>query len=296
MLTIVASMEQEVIGLRRELGRVAPWDGRRPAGGGLPGAKPAVCVIGVGETRAVEAARLLLGLSLHSHGHRLPLPEKLLMVGFAGGVDPALAAGQLVLSSRYFLVAGAGDSGILPHFEQDPAGSFGARGPQDYLSPDPGMWRQAVEAAAEVGIPHANVDSLTVTRLVTSPQAKRALGQLYPVGVVNMEDYWVAREARKAGVPFLSARVVLDPANENLPSFLLGLSGSRARAILSTAVLPWRVPAVLSLARRVPPAQRVLAKFALAFAKRLDRGDAADWSPLTSAGGFLSRSERNAGV
>lgn len=288
MLTIVASMEQEVASLRRELGRRAPWRGRPPALGGWTGATPDVRVIGVGEARAVESARLLLGLSRSSAEgpFPLPLPEKLLMVGFTGGVDPALPAGRLVLSSRYYLEAGA-------RSKQKSAGILGAGGWEDYLSPDPEMWRQTVGAAAEVGLPSASVDSLTVSRLVTSPQAKRALGQLYPVGVVNMEDYWVARTAQEAGVPFLSARVVLDAAGESLPSFLVGLSGSRIKAVLSIAALPWRIPAVLSLARRVPPAQRVLARFTLAFLERLDRGQAADQGLLTSTSGLLSRSGRN---
>jgi nucleoside phosphorylase len=286
MLTIVASMEQEVAGLRRELRRRAPRDVRPPAQGGWTGAMPDVRVIGVGEARAVEAARLLLGLSRHPDGLPLPLPEKLLMVGFTGGVDPTFPAGHLVLSSRYYLAAGAMS-------KQELAGILGAEGREDFLSPDPEMWRQAVEAAAAAGLPSANVDSLTVSRLVTSPQAKRALGQLYPVGVVNMEDYWMARTARKAGVPFLSARVVLDAADKALPGYLLGLSGSRTRAVLSIAALPWRFPAVLSLARRVPPAQRVLAKFALAFLERLDRGEAEERGLLTSTSGLLSRSGRN---
>lgn len=287
MLTIVASMEQEVAGLRRELRRREPRSVRPPAQGGWTGATPDVRVIGVGEARAVEAARLLLGLSGHPHGRPLPLPEKLLMVGITGGVDPALPAGRLVLSSRYYLAAGA-------RSKQEPAGILGAGVREDYLSPDPEMWRQGIEAAAEAGLPSPNVASLTVNHLVTSPQAKLALGQLYPVGVVNMEDYWVARTAQEAGVPFLSARVVLDAAGESLPSFLVGLSGSRTRAVLSTAALPWRVPAVLSLARRVPLAQRVLAKFALAFLERLERGEAAEQGLLTSTSGLLSRSGRSA--
>lgn len=287
MLTIVASMKQEVAGLRRELRRRTPCGVRPPAKGGWTGGTPDVRVIGVGEARAVEATRLLLGLGHHPHGRLLPLPGKLLMVGFTGGVDPALPAGRLVLSSRYYLEAGA-------RSKQDPAGVVGAGEWKDYLSPDPEMWRQAVEAAANVDVASASVDSLTVSRLVTSPQAKRALRQLYPVGVVNMEDYWVARTAQEAGVPFLSARVVLDPAGEALPSFLVGLSGSRIKAVLGTAPLPWRVPAVLGLARRVPPARRVLAKFALAFLERLDRSEAADQGLLTSTSGLLSRSGRNA--
>lgn len=286
MLTIVASVEQEVAGLRRELRRRALRGGQPRALRGWTGATPDVRVIGVGEARAVEAARLLLGLSGRRHGHPLPLPEKLLMVGFTGGVDPALPAGRLVLSSRYYLAAGA-------RSKQESAGILGAGVSEDYLSPDPEMLRQAVEAAAEVGVPSASVDSLTVSRLVTSPQAKRALGQLYPIGVVNMEDYWVARTAQAAGVPFLSARVVLDPAGESLPSFLVGLSGSRIKAVLGIAAQPWRVPAVLSLARRVPPAQRVLAKFALSFLERLAQSEAAEQGLLTSTSGLLSRSGRN---
>jgi nucleoside phosphorylase len=286
MLTVVASMEQEVSGLRRELRRRDHLAVRPPAPGGWNGAMPDVTVIGVGEARVVEASRLLLGLSRHSPGRPLPLPEMLLMVGFTGGLDPTLAAGQLVLSSRYYLATGAMS-------KQEPAGILGAGGREDFLSPDPKMWRQAVEAAAEAGLPSANADSLTVSRLVVSPQAKRALGQLYPVGVVNMEDYWVARTARKAGVPFLSARVVLDTSDQALPAYLLGLSGSRTKAVLSIAALPWRVPAVLSLARRVPQAQRVLAKFALAFLERLDRGEAEERCLLTSTSGLPSRSGRN---
>ena len=276
MLTIVASMEQEIASLRRDLRRRATW------AGGMPD----VTVIGVGEERVVEASRMLMGLSLHPPGRPFPLPEKLLMVGFTGGLDPTLAAGQLVLSSRYYLAAGAMS-------KQEPAGILVAGGREDFLSPDPDLWRQAVEAAADAGVPSVKVDSLTVSRLVTSPQAKRALGQLYPAGVVNMEDYWVARTARKAGVPFLSARVVLDTADQALPGYLLGLSGSRTRAVLSIAALPWRIPAVLSLARRVPPAQRVLAKFALAFLERLNRGEAEERRLLTSTSGHLSRSARN---
>lgn len=289
MLTIVASMEQEVAALRRELRRRTRKDVRTLAEAGWTGATPDVRVIGVGQARAVEAARLLLGLSRPHHGHPLPPPEKLLMVGFTGGVDPALAGGQLVLSSRYYLADG-------PMSKQEPAEIPGAGSWGDYLSPDPEMWRQAVEAAEDVGLPSANVDSLTVSRLVTNPQAKRAFGQRYAVGVVNMEDYWVAKTARNAGVPFLSARVVLDPAHLGLPGYLLGLSGSRTRAVLSTAALPWRVPAVLSLARRVPPAQRVLARFAVAFLERLHRGEAgeaADRGLMNSISGLLSRSGRN---
>ena len=95
MLTIIASMEHELAGLRRELG-----PGRSPGGAGnLPGGKgslkPELLVVGVGGKRAGVKVRSLL-----APGQRPPVT--LLMLGFAGAVDPALGTGDLVLASRYY--------------------------------------------------------------------------------------------------------------------------------------------------------------------------------------------------
>ncbi|MDP6550058.1 MAG: hypothetical protein QF659_08305 [Dehalococcoidia bacterium] len=249
MLTIVAAMEQELVRLRKELGRRAGAPGPElPSGVELQ-------VIGVGRL-AVETAVRSLTQRQGVNGERSPSPERLLLLGFAGGVDPAIGAGTLVLSSRYYRQEPAGPA----HTLLSPGEGAG-----DYLAPDPEMFRQGAQAATGAGEAWINTDSLTVDHLVATPEAKQAIRLRNPVGIVEMEDYWVAAAARKAGVPFLSARVVLDAADQALPGYLLRLSRSRTRAAVTVAAMPWRIPALLGLARRLPLAQKALTRFATAF-------------------------------
>ena len=236
MLTIVASMEQELVLLRKQL------EGRADASEPEASVAADLRVIGVGRSAAQTAVNALLQRQ-GMNGDRSPSMERLLLLGFAGGVDPAIGAGTLVLSSRYY--------------RQEPAG--------DYLAPGSEMFRQGAQAATAAGETWVDTDSLTVDHLVATPEAKRAIRDRHPVGIVEMEDYWVAAAAREVGVPFLSARVVLDAADQALPGYLLGLSRSRTRAAVTVAVMPWRIPALLGLARRLPRAQRALTRFATAF-------------------------------
>ena len=80
--------------------------------------------------------------------------------------------------------------------------------------------------------PVVYADSLTVSELVTAPRDKRAIQRRYPVGIVNMEDYWAASVAQEAGVPFISARAILDPVRQTLPGYLSGIAGFRAKALM----------------------------------------------------------------
>ena len=101
--------------------------------------------------------------------------------------------------------------------------------------------------------------------MISSPEQKKSIADAYPVGIVVMEDYWVAEVAAAFGVAFLSARVVLDIAKQVLPPWLLGLSRSKQRAALSLAAKPWRIPTVVRLARQYPVVQETLTRFALNF-------------------------------
>ena len=132
------------------------------------------------------------------------------MLGFAGAVERKLKTGGLVLSSKYYLDA--------PN--------------ENFLTPDPAMRQIAITAAANAGLPVTHSDSLTVDAIVATPEAKAALAEKYPVGIVEMEGYWLAAEIQDAGVPFISARVVLDTAQQSLPGHLLGLSQGRTQDVL----------------------------------------------------------------
>ncbi len=92
------------------------------------------------------------------------------MLGFAGAVERKLKTGGLVLSSKYYLDA--------PN--------------ENFLTPDPAMRQIAITAAANAGLPVTHSDSLTVDAIVATPEAKAALAEKYPVGIVEMEGYWLA--------------------------------------------------------------------------------------------------------
>jgi len=236
LLTIIASMERELAGLRREL---------RPYQTAGEHQQLELKVVGVGEAQAGQSVTSLVSQRRLSADTLSESEQGILLLGFAGGVEPSLAPGVLAIS---------------PSYHQD-AGS-------NSLEPDPEMWRQAVEAATDAGLPFDQRKSLTVDRPVSTLADKGALFRRYQVGTVNMEDYPVAVAARDAGVPFLAVRAVLDPANQSLPPYVLAMSRSPVKAVLGTAVRPWRITPVLHLARHMRLAQNALTRFALAYLRR----------------------------
>ncbi len=260
VLTFISSMEYELAGVRKILLAA----GSR-VGSGLflyKGKALELLVTGVGQESTEASVRYLLAREQPSRGGQFQAPRRLLQLGFAGAVDPALRVGDLVLSSRYYPLESQVCIATSPTSMNPGNLPLANRG---YLMPDPAMWRQAVAAAEGMGLQVARADSLTADRLVTTPEMKQELRDKYPVGIVNMEDYWAGLVARAAGVAYLSVRVVLDTAHRSLPGYLPGLAGSPVRAALMTAVTPWRIPTLVGLARRLPVAQDVLARFALSF-------------------------------
>ena len=154
----------------------------RGAGGafhvGTFAGKPVAWVVsGMGIGPASRAATMLL------EGHR---PSLLVSAGFAGGLDPSLPRGSLVLPAR---------------------GLRGASPPCDFL-PLSGTIRGAVSCDAIV-----TVDAVVATRA-----GKRDLRETTGAAVVDMETHGVASVASAAGVPCLSVRVVSDAADDELPA------------------------------------------------------------------------------
>jgi nucleoside phosphorylase len=266
MLTIIAAMEQELVSIRRAL-RVR---GLAPCASEPP--PPELHITGIGKERVRVSIKRLLDSRQRSE------PDRLLLLGFAGGVDPALKSGDLVLSNRYYRADVVGNP--LPNpplpkgdFPGSPFGNGGLGGislsaseqERDFLEPDSNIWRQAIEAASEAGLPLFQGSSLTVDRVIGTPVAKKAAHSQYQVDTVNMEDYWAAEAAAEAGVPFLAVRAVLDPAHQGLPSYLIGLSEQQDQVMRRILTRPWRVPALLRLARQAKAAQGSLTRFSFAF-------------------------------
>lgn len=235
MLTIIASMERELSGLRREISSVKS------------NRSSDLRVVGVGKSRSRTRLREILKAGSGTS------PRVLLMLGFAGAVDPELKTGDLVLSSKYYV--------------EFPG--------EDYLPPDSEMRQNAIIAAANAGFPVHHLDSLTVDGIVSTSSVKAALGEKYPVGIVGMEDYWLALTAQDSEVPFISVRAVLDTAHQHLPVYLPGLSQGRSLDVLRMVAMPWRVPPLLKLAYQARIAQQSLTRFAVSFVRQWEsEGDA----------------------
>ncbi len=185
-----------VVGLAAE-GRIVADLGRLGVGGGTP------------EGAAAVAATLVAGGVTH-----------LISFGLAGGLDPALRAGDLVVPAEVI------DEGRCH-------------------AADPELLRWLGGATAA---------RLVAGRAVVADVAgKAALLRASGAAAVDLESGAVARVARAHGVPFAVLRVICDPAARALPpAALAALDSQGAIAILRVlaAVLgsPAQIPALIRLA------------------------------------------------
>jgi len=148
---------------------------------GLCGGRSVAWVVaGAGVERARRAAGLLVA------GHR---PRLLVTAGFAGGLDPRLARGSLVVATRALRTGAPG---------------------HDLADPLP-------EA-----LPRAPV--ITVDTPLADPVAKRALGVATGAGLIDMESHAVAGVAAAAGLRCAGLRVVSDAVDDRLPAEVTALA------------------------------------------------------------------------
>ncbi len=230
MLYIVAAMEDELLGLRRELDALGASQGV-----GFP---LEFQLVGVGpQTSGQMAASAIV------NGRRRP--QGVLMLGVAGALEPGRETGELILSDSYLL-----DSGGEP---------------VEAIAPAPTLLEVAEAAAIEARMPVTRGNSLTVDHLISEGWERQQLRERYGAATVNMEDHAVAAAAREEGVPFLSVRVVLDTAEQRLPGYLPRLYRSRNALFGEVLAKPWRIPTLRRLKAQMELCQSVLAQFGLAF-------------------------------
>lgn len=145
-------------------------------------------------TGLTSEARLLRGLGVIGVGldevRRVAQSgvRGLVSFGYAGGLDPALPAGSL----------------IIPRLVIDERGNR--------FPTDPALSRALGGTTAET--------LLTVPRIILAGEEKRRLHQRTRAAAIDMESAEVARVAEAFGLPFTALRVVLDAAHRDLPPFV----------------------------------------------------------------------------
>ena len=229
-----------------------------------PGQDHELHVVGIGPARSGESIKQIL--TSHSEdGSR----RSVLMLGVAGAVDPLLKTGDLILASAYLRLSNPDRVSGVVNLES--------------LSPDPDLSRLATCAATQAGLSVNTGPAVTVDTVVWDPEEKAQLHQDFAATSVNMEDFAVATEALRFGVPFLSARVVLDTYEQPLPAYLGSLSGPASRSVLSVAAKPWRIPELVALSAQMRRTQSVLARFALAFLTEFEASETAAVPAMSGA-------------
>jgi adenosylhomocysteine nucleosidase len=200
-----------------------------PVASGLLGGQPVVLVqAGMGAARARDAALLV--------ARRFGCPS-VWSLGLAGGLDPALRPGDLVLP----------DSVLVPGGER-----FGCIVPDEL--------RAALKDLPVHTGPLASVASPALTRA-----AKQAIRVATSAVALDMEAAGVAAAAGQLGLSWLALKAVLDPADLTLPNFLLAGAdrdgATRRWAFLVQALRPARLAAAAHLAQM---SRRALQRLALA--------------------------------
>ena len=191
-----------------------------------------VAVSGMGRAAAVGAAGALVDAGATA----------LVSWGMAGGLDPALRAGQIFLPAQ--VVAADGIA----------------------LATD-ARWREQLRAALAARQPLSEGRLFSSLAAITSVAQKASLFHVTGAAAVDMESIAVALVAQAHGLPFIAVRVIVDVATDALPDSVrdaADLSGevNIGRLLARLCRRPQDVVPLTRLTRRYLEARRALAAVA----------------------------------
>jgi adenosylhomocysteine nucleosidase len=205
-----------------------------PRGGVIPlselallGGGSLLAVSGIGRVAAEAAAGALVEAGVSA----------LITFGLAGGLDPALKAGSVVL-------------------------------PRELISPEGkryaacASWREWVAAAVSPLRAVTEGNLLTSAQAIDTPAEKAAAFQGTGASAVDMESAAVAEVAARHNLPFIAVRVIVDTAADRLPRAVIAASrGGRVQfgpLLMGLLLSPGEIAALIRLAQRYRIAMRSL--------------------------------------
>jgi adenosylhomocysteine nucleosidase len=205
-----------------------------PRGGSIPlselatlGDGSLLALSGIGQAAAGAAAHALLDAGASA----------LMTFGLAGGLDPALKCGSVVLPGE--LIAPGGMRLVACR-----------------------SWRERVAAAIRPLRGVSEGDLLTSLLAIDTPADKAAAFRATGAVAVDMESAAVAQVAADHDVPFIAVRVIVDTAADSLPHAVVDASRAGrvqvGRLLAGLMMAPGEIAGLIRLAQRYRIAMRTL--------------------------------------
>jgi adenosylhomocysteine nucleosidase len=186
-----------------------------------------VALSGIGRAAAAAAAQVLVDAGASA----------LMTFGMAGGLDPALKPGSVVIPSEVLF----GDGARYPACKS---------------------WREQVAAAISSLRAVTEGNLLTSTHALETPAEKAIAFRSTGAVAVDMESAAVAEIAAKHHLPFIAVRVIVDTAADRLPRSVVAASRAGrvrfARLLGGLILAPREIASLLRLAQRYRIAMRSL--------------------------------------
>jgi adenosylhomocysteine nucleosidase len=162
--------------------------------------------------------------------------------GMAGGLDPTLGAGAILLPTEVI-----GSDGRRVNTAQ--------------------AWRERLSSAVAALAPVRGGILLTTPRAIGSVTDKAELFRATGAAAVDMESVAVGEVAERHGLPFIAVRVIVDSATDVLPRAVTAAADNEGhlqiwRLIGALALAPNELAPLIRLARRYRAANRSLAAIA----------------------------------
>jgi adenosylhomocysteine nucleosidase len=221
---VVAALASEA----RALGPSMPRGGDPPLSElALLGAGSLLALSGIGRAAAAAAAQALVDAGVSA----------LMTFGMAGGLDPALKPGSVVIPCELISPAGARYAACR-------------------------AWREQVAAAVSALCAVSEGNLLTGTHAIQTPADKAAAFRTTGAAAVDMESVAVAEIAAKYNLPFIAVRVIVDTAADMLPRAVVAASRAGkvqfAHLIGGLILAPREIASLIKLAQRYRIAMRSL--------------------------------------
>ena len=191
---------------------------------------------GPGQARARSAAEALVDIGANA----------LLSFGVAGGFNPDLPSGTVILATGIRDISSGGGGDIL----------YTNRG-----------WQRRIKSLLLGNVLLEDALLASVSTPITDSTSKRQLFHDLGVAAVDMESAAAARVAIDAGIPFMALRVIVDTADTTLPAAALaGMSpdGTVRTGPIVQAILrrPQDIPGLVGIAMADSKARKSLKRSA----------------------------------